>query len=75
MGPVICVPLHWLVCERSSAPRAAKSLFTRGKKGGQAAQCLLMMTNLAADVTLIILPVLPAHARDDDSGNVIQSIH
>ena len=34
-----------------------------------------MMTNLAADVTLIILPVLPAHARDDDSGNVIQSIH
>ena len=65
----------WSVCERSSAPRAAKSLFTRGKKGGQAAQCLLMMTNLAADVTLIILPVLPAHARDDDSGNVIQSIH
>ena len=65
----------WLVCERSSAPRAAKSLFTRGKKGGRAAQCLLMMTNLAADVTLIILPVLTAHARDDDSGNVIQSIH
>ena len=65
----------WLVCERSSAPRAAKSLFTRGKKGGRAAQCLLMMTNLAADVTLIILPVLTAHARNDDSGNVIESIH
>ena len=31
-----------------------------GKKGGRPAHCLLMMTNLAVDVTLIILPLLNA---------------
>ena len=44
-----------------------------GKKGGRPAQCLLMMTNLAADVTLIILPFALCSPHYD-SGDVMMSI-